>query len=664
MVDHSNNNKEKQTTKQQDQSSNNNNNNNNNNNKNTILSTFEPTSSEEEKYCKLVQSNPQAFNDWTSLISIVEKRPVDDGTINNLRSVYNDFLSEFPLCFLYWKRFADHEYATDNHIGAIDIYERAIKAVSYSVDIWINYTTHLVSKSYPSQTVRDVFSKGASTIGTDFQSSKFWDKYIDFELSQEQVDYNQLGDIFNTILKTPIDNFQPFYERFKDLIDSFSVEDLITPEEKHSNDDKKTILENRDKWYHQTLDEINKRLSYEWIVGKRFFFHIQPVDEQTLSTWRLYLDYIEKTQSSNTDNVIGKLYERCLIPCCYYPEFWIRYTRYLESIEHVEQVQRVYERATGIFLKKRPDVHLEYSMFLESQGKVQESANVLENIAQQCPHHVETIVRLAAFKKRHAQDPNDLTAVDEFYSANLQSLLDSNDSALIKASYPFLVSHYSRFLARAMNQLDRARKVLSDAIDRYPSDSNHLYLSAIQLEMTSSSNTVSNPNIIDLYEKAITNLSATETATDKQEIWNHYLEFTLDWVNDINVFRELSKRYRKEFPDGKPESKKRLYSDSMVANNGSVATISGNASPIGAGSSGSSSGVPTDSNKRVAYSNPNNTPTNIIPPTQNPYYQQQQYQQQQQQPYQQPYQQQQSYQQQQQYQQQQYQQGGYNGGYY
>lgn len=603
------------------------------------------------------------------MISIVEKKPVDENTIENIRAVYNDFLSEFPLCFLYWKRFADHEYSANNHTGAISIYERAIESVAYSVDIWINYTTHLISKSYPIETIRNVFSKGASTIGSDFQSAKFWDKYIEFETSQDKINYSELGYIFNTILRTPIDNIQPFYEKFKDMLDRFSIEDLITTEEHQSfegdkNDSfRKVLIENRDKWYNKTLEEINKRISYEWIVGKRFFFHIQPVDETILATWRVYLDYIETQSSSEPDNII-KLYERCLIPCCYYPEFWIKFTRFLESIDRFDQVSQVYQRATGIFLKKRPDVHLEYSMFLESQGKTQESLAVLENIHQQCPSHIETIIRIASFKKRHS----DLNSVDEFYKSCLEKLSskNNNNSNEIKISYPFLSTHYSRFLQRSMNLPKRARKVLDDAINRFP-DSKYLYLAAIQFEMsTNDLKDGSDQIIIDLYEKALENISNnSNNSVDRQEIWNNYLEFSLDWSSDINVFRELSKRYKTEFPNGKPESKKRLYSDTLSGsttsanNNGSVAAVSGNASPINVSGSG---GSEQSNSKRVAYSN-NNQNTPIQPNPQNPYYyQQQQPPQQQQQPFgQQPYQQQPPPQQQQYQQYQQYQ--GYNGYY-
>lgn len=46
-----------------------------------------------------------------------------------------------------------------------------------------------------------------------------------------------------------------------------------------------------------------------------------------------------------------KLYERCLIPCATYPEFWMRYVEFLESKGGRELTTSALARATQIFLK-------------------------------------------------------------------------------------------------------------------------------------------------------------------------------------------------------------------------------------------------------------------------------------------------------------------------
>lgn len=46
-----------------------------------------------------------------------------------------------------------------------------------------------------------------------------------------------------------------------------------------------------------------------------------------------------------------EVFERCLISCANYPEFWIRYVEFMESKGGRELATFALERATKIFLK-------------------------------------------------------------------------------------------------------------------------------------------------------------------------------------------------------------------------------------------------------------------------------------------------------------------------
>lgn len=46
-----------------------------------------------------------------------------------------------------------------------------------------------------------------------------------------------------------------------------------------------------------------------------------------------------------------KLYERCLIACANYPEFWMRYVLCMESSENMELAYNALTRATHVFVK-------------------------------------------------------------------------------------------------------------------------------------------------------------------------------------------------------------------------------------------------------------------------------------------------------------------------
>ncbi|KAK3024027.1 hypothetical protein RJ639_044129, partial [Escallonia herrerae] len=65
-----------------------------------------------------------------------------------------------------------------------------------------------------------------------------------------------------------------------------------------------------------------------------------------------------------------KLYEKCLIACASYPEFWMRYVEFMETKEGRELANFALEQATQTFLKIVPVIHLFNARFKEKIGDV------------------------------------------------------------------------------------------------------------------------------------------------------------------------------------------------------------------------------------------------------------------------------------------------------
>lgn len=59
--------------------------------------------------------------------------------IEMLSSVYEAFLSKFPLCHIYWIMYAYHKARLCAIDDALEVYEQAVNMVAYSVDLWANY---------------------------------------------------------------------------------------------------------------------------------------------------------------------------------------------------------------------------------------------------------------------------------------------------------------------------------------------------------------------------------------------------------------------------------------------------------------------------------------------------------------------------------------------
>lgn len=75
----------------------------------------------------------------------------------NIRKVYDSFLAEFPLCYGYWKKYADHEFNLSTVDRVVEVYEQAVQAVTYSVDIWLHYCLFAIGAYGDGETVRRYF---------------------------------------------------------------------------------------------------------------------------------------------------------------------------------------------------------------------------------------------------------------------------------------------------------------------------------------------------------------------------------------------------------------------------------------------------------------------------------------------------------------------------
>ncbi|KAG6748931.1 hypothetical protein POTOM_048869 [Populus tomentosa] len=109
-------------------------------------------SAEEDRLWSIVKANSLDFDAWTALIDETEK--VAGDKILKIRKVYDAFLGEFPLCYGYWKKYADHETRLGFMDKFVEVYERAVLGVTYSVDIWLHYCMSAISMYGDPETIR------------------------------------------------------------------------------------------------------------------------------------------------------------------------------------------------------------------------------------------------------------------------------------------------------------------------------------------------------------------------------------------------------------------------------------------------------------------------------------------------------------------------------
>jgi pre-mRNA-processing factor 39 len=285
-------------------------------------------SAEEARLWNVVTANCLDFNAWTALIDETERN--SESNILKIRKVYDSFLAEFPLCFGYWKKYADHEARLDGTGKVVEVYERAVLAVTYSVEIWYNYCQFAISTYDDPDIIRRLFERSLAYVGTDYRSNVLWDEYIKYEESLQA--WSHLAVIYARILEHPIQQLDRYFNCLKELASTRSFSEILTAEEasmygvtsensaqaldgveQPDDTDKSgqpemsssTDAENlakyvsvRDEMYKKAKEYESKIIGFELAI-RRPYFHVEPLDNPELENWHNYLDFIEKEEDIN-----------------------------------------------------------------------------------------------------------------------------------------------------------------------------------------------------------------------------------------------------------------------------------------------------------------------------------------------------------------------------
>ncbi|KAL4893851.1 dead box ATP-dependent rna helicase [Aspergillus ambiguus] len=441
--------------------------------------------------------DPDNFETWERLVRAAEaleggvNRNSNPQAITTVRNVYDRFLAKFPLLFGYWKKYADLEFSITGTEAADMVYERGVASISPSVDLWTNYCTFKAETSHDADIIRELFERGASSVGLDFLAHPFWDKYIEFEERVEAFD--RIFSILGRVIHIPMHQYARYFERYRQLAQTRPVVELA-PQETLSqfraeldaasahvapgakaDAEVERDLRLRVDGYHleifsKTQTETTKRWTYESEI-KRPYFHVTELDEGQLSNWGKYLDFEESEGSYSRTQF---LYERCLVTCAHYDEFWQRYARWMAAQPgKEEEVRNIYQRASCLYVPiANPAIRLQYAYFEEMAGRVDVAKEIHGAILITLPNHVETIVSLANMSRRHGG----LEAAIEVYKTQL----DSTECDL--ATKAALVAEWARLLWKIKGSPEEARQVYQTN-QQYYLDSRAFWTSYLMFEL-------------------------------------------------------------------------------------------------------------------------------------------------------------------------------------
>jgi pre-mRNA-processing factor 39 len=79
---------------------------------------------------------------------------IEQDDLQQLRASYDAFLAMWPLCYGYWKRYADAEKRHGDIVAALAVFERGVAATPYSPDLWSHFTAFQQAQGVASEDVR------------------------------------------------------------------------------------------------------------------------------------------------------------------------------------------------------------------------------------------------------------------------------------------------------------------------------------------------------------------------------------------------------------------------------------------------------------------------------------------------------------------------------
>ncbi|OBT67582.1 hypothetical protein VE03_03851 [Pseudogymnoascus sp. 23342-1-I1] len=526
---------------------------------------FGGTDEESAEITKLnneVLEDTDNFENWEKLVRAAESlegglnRNSSPQAITTVRDVYDRFLLKFPLLFGYWKKYADLEFLIAGTEAAEMVFERGVASITNSVDLWTDYCSFKVETSHVPDVTRELFERGASCVGLDFLAHPFWDKYLEFEDRWEAHD--KIFAILSRVVHIPMHQYARYFEKFRQLAHTRPVSELLPADvlaryseeimSEASNypsapkgeleverelrakidNDHMTIFTN-------TQTETTKRWTYESEV-KRPYFHVTELDLHQLVNWRKYLDF-EEAEGNYVRAQF--LYERCLVTCAFYDEFWFRYARWMLAQDgKEEEVRNIYQRASTLYVPiSRPGIRLQYAYFEESAGRPDVSQEIHEAILFRLPGNVETIVSWANLQRRQSG----LEAAIEVYKNQIDSpSIDIHSKAALVVDWAFL-------LWKINGSVSAARQVFETNAQWYPS-SRQFWEKYLQFELEQPTSTATESEQYTKIKQVFDDIrrKARLTTATVKDLSHYYMEYlqqrgTRDAMKEfLQVDREIN----------------------------------------------------------------------------------------------------------------------------
>lgn len=530
-------------------------------------------SEEYRKYDALARKDETDFDNWVIFLQYAEMEA--DYTLGSV--AFERFLSLFPLCYGYWQKFAAYASARGKDEAALrDIYERAVRAIPISVDIWMKYIAFAekANASADEQTsiksLRELYERAVAACGTDTAAQSLWNAYLGFEQKSEDGEKNVCA-LYYRIVTQRWQGGEQYWQLYLQILQQCSLRSIAKDDEEIDQitseilnaargadktgdatdarpsdaEIRAKIVERRKAEYAVVAKDAYERVGFEQAI-KRAYYHVKPLDQAEVDNWKAYLKF-EESKSGQTDpERVRQLYERCLVPCANMPSFWVMYVRFLarrsrdlradseDSVASVKEIEAVYDRACGVFVRYHPEMYLERATWYERRDLTAETEKIFRYVLSDLtPGLLDAIFQFANFLRRQGR-------VDEAAALYKEHANKSSDSA----TKAFLSVQHANFLRWHGRSDESVRAAFEMATQAMPSDK-HLWMMYIRFELSRASAETPNSAVASLFERALSDENTTLSVKDKTSLWHWQISLEEDCGHSVGDLQDMRARYER-----------------------------------------------------------------------------------------------------------------------
>ncbi|KAK7483566.1 hypothetical protein BaRGS_00025240 [Batillaria attramentaria] len=526
------------------------------------------------------------FTGWTYLLQFVEQ----EGDQKACTEAYDAFFQRYPYCYGYWKKYSDMHKKHGDLIKAAEVFERGLKAIPLSVDLWLHYinfnTSEFANEENAEEKLRKLYERAIAASGTDFRSDKLWDSYIAWEKSKEHL--KAVTTLYDRLIKVPTQLYSHHFDNFKAHINKHHPKEILDLDEfmkvrqevvakahNYSGDPdddaelestalgidappgadappgldpmvdeaeikkvKAKIIDNREAIFKSNENEVSKRWAFEEAI-RRPYFHVKPLERAQLKNWREYLDF--EISTGNHERIV--------------------YAKYLEQ-HSIEGVRNVYRRACEIHLPKKPYIHLAWAAFEERQGNNKTAQEILSRLEKNVPGLVMVAMRRISLERRQGNHDE----AERLFQENLEKTTSNKCRT-------FFAIKFTRYLQKVRGETEKARQVIKAAVD-VDKQNERLFLQMLDVEYQA--HPVDENRIMEVFQNI---LSSDLSIEFKVKISQRRMEFLEDFGTCIRriteaydehqkLVKDMNSDKRKRVPDGSEDQPEKKVKTEVTTNGG------------------------------------------------------------------------------------------------